>query len=74
MWFFFLILVYENGNHSNYQDDDECDSGSHPAKIALDEDILPTATMTVDEEDDEPGKKRKIAKKRKRRSSINNEY
>jgi hypothetical protein len=51
---FFFKIVYENGNHSTYQDDDECDSSSHPRKISLDEDILPP-TMTVDEEEDEPG-------------------
>ncbi|CAF2495212.1 unnamed protein product [Rotaria sp. Silwood2] len=46
--------VYENGNHSTYHDDDECDSSSHPRKISLDEDILPTTAMPVDEDDDEP--------------------
>ncbi len=52
-----IILVYENGDHSTYQDDDdECDSSAHPRKISLDEDILPTTTMTVDEDEDEPGK------------------
>lgn len=56
--FLLLSLVYENGNHSSYQDDDECDSSSHPRKIALDEDILPPP-MPVDEDDDEPGMKRK---------------
>lgn len=46
--------VYENGNHSTYQDDDECDSSAaHPRKISLDEDILPT-TLPVDEDDEEP--------------------
>jgi uncharacterized Zn-finger protein len=45
--------VYENGNHSTYQDDDECDSSSHTRKISLDEDILPPP-MPVDEDDDEP--------------------
>jgi hypothetical protein len=64
-----IILVYENGNHSTYQDDDECDSSSHPRKISLDEDILPTTTMTVDEDDDEPGM---ILQKKK--NSIYNEY
>lgn len=53
-----FFSVYENGNHSSYQDDDECDSSSHPRKIALDEDILPPP-MPVDEDDDEPGMKRK---------------
>ena len=54
---FDYFLVYENGNHSTYQDDDdECDSSAHPRKISLDEDILPTTTMTVDEDEDEPGK------------------
>lgn len=50
----FSLLVYENGNHSSYQDDDECDSSAHPRKISLDEDILPPA-MPIDEDDDEPG-------------------
>jgi hypothetical protein len=59
-----FFLVYENGNHSTCHDDDECDSSSHPRKISLDEDILPTA-VTVDEDDDEPGmNKNKIAKKK----------
>jgi len=54
--FFSFLLVYENGNHSTYQDDDECDSSAaHPGKISLDEDILPSATMPVDEDDEEPG-------------------
>ena len=77
-------LVYENGNHSTYQDD-ECDSSSHARKISLDEDILPTPTMTVDEDDDEPGKpepaeergrKKTQAREREteRKSSIYNEY
>jgi hypothetical protein len=57
--FFPRLLVYENGNHSTYQDDDECDSSSHTRKISLDEDILPPP-MPVDEDDDEPGMKRKI--------------
>lgn len=55
MFSFFPLLVYENGNHSTYQDDDECDSSAaHPRKISLDEDILPT-TLPVDEDDEEPG-------------------
>jgi len=58
----FFCLVYENGNHSTYHDDDECDSSSHPRKISLDEDILPT-TMTVDEDDDEPGMNKKKPKR-----------
>ena len=52
--FAFFFLVYENGNHSTYQDDDECDSSSHAQKISLDEDILPPP-MPTDEDDDEPG-------------------
>ena len=66
--FFSFSLVYENGNHSSYQDDDECDSSAHPRKISLDEDILPAA-MPVDEDDDEPG-----MSQRKEKNSINNEY
>jgi hypothetical protein len=67
---FFVLLVYENGNHSTYQDDDECDSSSHTRKISLDEDILPPP-MPVDEDDDEPGMNRKITS---RENSIYNEY
>jgi hypothetical protein len=66
--FHFGFVVYENGNHSTYHDDDECDSSSHPRKVSLDEDILPTTT-TVDEDDDEPGMNKKI-----RENSIYNEY
>ena len=55
----FLFLAFENGNHSNYADD-ECDSSSHPQKISIDEDLLPSTTMPVDEEDDEPGKLKRV--------------
>lgn len=51
--------VYENGNHSTFHEDDECDSSAHPTKVALDEDLLPTATVPADEEDDEPGRNEK---------------
>ncbi len=61
---FFLCLVYENGNHSAYQDDDECDSSSHPRKISLDEDILPPP-MPDDEDDEEPGMNENKKTKRK---------
>lgn len=72
-----FLLVYENGNHSTYQDDDECDSSAaHPGKISLDEDILPT-TMPTDEDDDEPGTSARRERERERetkRISIDNEY
>lgn len=57
--FAWCFLAFENGNHSNYADD-ECDSSSHPQKISIDEDLLPSTTMPVDEEDDEPGKLKRV--------------
>lgn len=53
---FFSRLVYENGNHSTFHEDDECDSSANPGKISLDEDLLPATTLPADEEEDEPGK------------------